>query len=151
MASPDTSPSPSPSLPHRSKTAPPPLPPPEEPQPPSPSVPPPATASPQTYEPRPLSSAPSSGHVTPIMAPSALRRTNSNVSSEGSGSKDKKRLRFTPLHEDRGALGLTGTEDYYYPGTPSSMEEGRKGKRGVPKDQTDYLSSVPGTPNIQET
>jgi hypothetical protein len=49
-------------------------------------------------------------------------------------------------------LGLSGTEDYYYPGTPSMMEEGRgKGKRGVPRDQADYLSSVPGTPNIQET
>lgn len=96
-----------------------------------------------------------SGNVTPATYPSALRCVDS-LGSTGSApnfkEKDKKRLRFTALEAGQGALRLSGTEDYYYPGTPSMMEEGRsKGKKGIPRDQAEYLSSVPGTPNISET
>jgi len=96
-----------------------------------------------------------SGTVTPATYPSALRRvdsTGSSGSAPNSKEKDKKRLRFTAVESGPGALGLSGTDDYYYPGTPSMMEEGRgrRGKKGVPRDQA-YLSSMPGTPNISET
>jgi hypothetical protein len=90
--------------------------------------------------------------------PSALRRSNSSTSSgstaevPASKEKEKKRLRFTAIHDHHSALGLdTGDrKEFYYPGTPSLMEEGGI-RRGLPKDQADYLKSDPGTPNIQET
>lgn len=152
------------SPPHRSKTAPPPglaadldvsldddLSTDESPY---PSVPPPRSTSPSAVN----TSLPptSSGPSTPLMMPSALRRSNSSTSSgsaaEPPSSKEKKRLRFTAIHDQQSALGLdTGDrEEFYYPGAPSLMEEGRI-RKAVPKDQADYLKSDPGTPNIQET
>ena len=100
-----------------------------------------------------IASPSASGNVTPASHPSALRRTLSSSSNEGpTSSKEKRRLRFTPLiGSSSGGLGLSGTEDFVYPGGPSDMEEGRITKGSVPKDQADYLVSIPGTPNISET
>ena len=146
----------SPSAPHRSETAPPPLARPMSDHSPTPTVPPP--------QPTPLGqnelSPPSSGAVTPSAYPSALRRTPSSLSSgEGStpGSREKKRLRFTPLPEaGPSSLGLTDRDgDVFHPDASTSrLEEGMgvvRGRKGVPRDQAYYLRSDPGTPNLSET
>ncbi|KAK1925541.1 hypothetical protein DB88DRAFT_484264 [Papiliotrema laurentii] len=148
-----SSPSSSPPSPDRPRTAPPlpnhfaSVPPPSVP-PVSPSPP----ASPRL--PKDSLSAPSSGNVSPITPAPALRRTSSSNSAEGlaPGPKEKKRLRFTPLVQlGPGGLGLTVGDDLFYPGSASRLEEGRHPKRRIPRDQADYLTSAPGTPNIQET
>lgn len=102
--------------------------------------------------------------VSPIIAaPPAMRRTSSSLSagsSSGPGSRDKKRLRFTPLVRSNAEAGPSGThseDDVIFPGDSyDQAEEGRMGRRrvrgkGVPKDQAGYLMSEPGTPNLQET
>jgi hypothetical protein len=84
--------------------------------------------------------------------PLALRRTTSAMSAGSSssrGSREKKRLRFTPVANEQ------GLEMNSLAGNLDDAEEGHgrrlvKGK-GVARDQVDYLKSDPGTPNLSET
>nr|XP_031864219.1 uncharacterized protein CI109_000131 [Kwoniella shandongensis]KAA5531291.1 hypothetical protein CI109_000131 [Kwoniella shandongensis] len=74
---------------------------------------------------------------------SCLRRTASSLSA---GSiREKKKLRFTPLSS--AAAGPSHSP----PISSKALEEGLVGKRGIPRDQVDYLRSDPGTPNLSET
>lgn len=154
----------SPSL-HRSKTAPPPIPPPNPEVPPSPpnegpltSIPPPRPANHQLDDTASIApSSPPPEHTTPVQQSSALRRTSSSLSnSSRSGSRGKKRLRFTPFTNAEAGpsvLGI-GVGDVFFPeASLDQAEEGRgRGKRGVPRDQAEYLgTSDPGTPNLLET
>ncbi|WVR06354.1 hypothetical protein IAU60_003385 [Kwoniella sp. DSM 27419] len=84
------------------------------------------------------------GHV------SCLRRTVSSLSagSTGNGTREKKRLRFTPLTSTNAEAGPSHKGLAYIPGR--ALEEGSH-HRGVPRDQADYLISDPGTPNLFET
>jgi hypothetical protein len=196
--------------PHRSKTAPPPgpPPPPDFPSPvhaplissdassptqgdAAPTVPPPrtgalaantASTSVSTSTSTPASA--SRPQVSPKHNPSALRRSSSSLSSSSNpgtgGSREKKRLRFTPVHhgepESSSAApsNENSDEDVFFPGQGYSLAERgewrghghghgrghggeyeggkcRSGTRGIPRDQVDYLRSDPGTPNISET
>jgi hypothetical protein len=70
-------------------------------------------------------------------------------SSSSRGSREKKRLRFTPVANEQ------GIEMNSLAGNLDDAEEGHgrrlvKGK-GVARDQVDYLKSDPGTPNLSET
>jgi len=150
---------------HRSKTAPPPLPPP------NPAVPPTREAEdgPLTSIPPPRAaaisiaidasvppSAPSSKPVTPVHQPSALRRISSSLSNDSvPTSRERKRLRFTPFtNAEAGPSGLdVDVGDVFFPGASlDQAEEGRsRGRKGIPRDQVDWLRSDPGTPNLQET
>lgn len=124
--------------PPRSKTAPP-LPPPED-----------GSASPFDSPPTPGASTVGEAPVSPT-DPLALRRTSSALSSGSSSSRttrEKKRLRFTPVANGEHNGGASGYD-------LEDMEEGMgrrtiKGK-GVARDQADYLKSDPGTPNLSET
>jgi hypothetical protein len=88
----------------------------------------------------------------PTDDPLALRRTTSAMSAGSSssrGSREKKRLRFTPVANEQ------GLEMNSLAGNMDDAEEGHgrrlvKGK-GVARDQVDYLKSDPGTPNLSET
>lgn len=162
-ATPDPSPPPSPpspsSPPHRSKTAP--LPP-KEPEP-FPStedtspLPPttPSYSSPQTVPSTPpiLSSLTSAGPPLSQLPQPALRRTSSNISSGSGPSREKKRLRFTQIPASGEQRSGEGSDEdaVFFPGSrESDAEEGRAGKRRIPRDQ-EYLRSDPGTPNLIET
>ncbi|WVQ83089.1 hypothetical protein IAT38_005227 [Cryptococcus sp. DSM 104549] len=77
---------------------------------------------------------------------SCLRRTASTLSAGSSGhghSGHKKVLRFTQV-----TTSSTVDERLLFPG--KALEEGLM-RKGVPRDQMDYLRSDPGTPNFQET
>lgn len=87
----------------------------------------------------------------PVEDPLALRRTTSAMSAGSSSSRtsrEKKRLRFTPVANEQ------GLEMHSLAGDLDDAEEGGrrlvKGK-GVARDQADYLKSDPGTPNLSET
>jgi len=88
----------------------------------------------------------------PMEDPLALRRTTSAMSAGSSssrGSREKKRLRFTPVASEEG-VGM-----HSLAGDLDNAEEGHgrrlaKGK-GIARDQADYLKSDPGTPNLLET
>jgi hypothetical protein len=193
--------------PHRSKTAPPPGPPPppdfsspvhaplissdaswatrgDA----APTVPPPRTSplpttTASTSTSTSVSTSASRPHVSPPKHnPSAIRRSSSSLSSSSNpagGSREKKRLRFTPVHrhdepESSSAppSNENSDEDVFFPGQGYSLAErgewrghghghghggehergkGRSGTKGIPRDQVDYLRSDPGTPNISET
>ena len=87
---------------------------------------------------------------------SALRRTLSSLSGDSS-SRERKRLRFTRISE-KATLSRSGSpedsnEDVLYPGGSSSSTSHTTStkSRGVPKDQAQYLTSEPATPNFSET
>ena len=158
---PSSPPSPgSPSL-HRSKTAPPPLPYGASSIPflgePFTSIPPPRTAATPAANAFPPAPDSPSQQNTPQHQPSALRRSSSSLSS-GSvpGSREKKRLRFTPVTAAAAELDSSGlgedVDDVFFRGASlEHAEEGRgRGRKGMPRDQ-DWLRSDPGTPNILET
>ena len=125
--------------PQRSKTAPP-LPPPEE------------ASSADTSPTLSTDDASTFQDQAPVEDALALRRTTSAMSAGSSSSrtsKEKKRLRFTPVANEN-ALEMN-----LMAGDLGDAEEGHgrrlvKGK-GVAKDQADYLKSDPGTPNLSET
>ena len=145
---------------HRSESAPPPVSAPETEEPPTP---------PETYT-KPSDTSHDASHVSSLDSSperssrnnsqtpaSALRRTSSSLSGEsGQGSsRDRKRLRFTPLTSANAQAGPSrpnglGLENVFYPGSARTHEEGRSDK-GVPRDQLDYLMSEPGTPSFSET
>ncbi|KAK8858599.1 hypothetical protein IAR55_002828 [Kwoniella newhampshirensis] len=108
-----------------------------------------ASAHVETSSDVPSQSQPSSEENSPAQT-SCLRRTVSSLSAGShSGSvRDKKRLRFTPLSNAE-AGPSKGAGNIVFPG--KALEEGLVGKRGIPKDQVDYLRSEPGTPNLSET
>lgn len=99
--------------------------------------------------------------------PPALRRTSSSLSGGsaggGSGSREKKRLRFTPLvgNGDREGAGnsrgspTSGSEDGWerdsdydpeHGGSDTDAQHGKGGWRGY-----DRMTSDPGTPSLAET
>jgi len=84
--------------------------------------------------------------------PLALRRTTSAMSAGSSssrGSREKKRLRFTPVANEQGIEmnSLAGNLDDAEGGQGRRLVKGK----GVARDQADYLKSDPGTPNLSET
>jgi hypothetical protein len=91
---------------------------------------------------------------SPPQVASSIRRSSSTLSSgsSGHGSRDRKRLRFTPLPNAQAGPSTISTVDVFFPGDSlSRVEEGRRGKNNARRDQEDYLKSDPGTPNLQET
>jgi hypothetical protein len=88
----------------------------------------------------------------PTEDPLALRRTTSAMSAGSSssrGSREKKRLRFTPVANEQGIemKSLAGNLDDAEEGHGRRLVKGK----GVARDQVDYLKSDPGTPNLSET
>jgi hypothetical protein len=135
-SSPPSPPSPIDSLPNpsRSKTAPP-LPPPEH------------GADNLTHSPPTPSEEPSEALIDSL----ALHRTTSALSSGSSSSRttrEKKRLRFTPVPR---AGDLNGNGDYELEDAEEGMGRRIVKGKGVARDQADYLKSDPGTPNLSET
>ena len=118
----------------------------------------PSTPSPRSPE-TPMSPGQAPGvSTTPAHPSSALRRTSSSLSANSTpGSREKKRLRFTPVPVSQAEAGPSGLgidvgEVFFPGGSVVHAEEGRgRGRKGVPRDQADYLRSDPGTPNLSET
>ncbi|WVQ73232.1 hypothetical protein IAR50_002798 [Cryptococcus sp. DSM 104548] len=114
------------------------------------------------------SSSPSSSSNSPPRS-SILRRTvsalptpsqtGSGLSNKSASGREKKILRFTQVRVDSTLIEGKGkerqtheeSEMLMFPG--KELEEGlfMRGKKGIPRDQRDYLKSDPGTPNFSET
>ncbi|WVO12586.1 hypothetical protein L204_100191 [Cryptococcus depauperatus] len=90
----------------------------------------------------------------PYSKTSILRQTVSALSTSGSHQIDhvtrgRKILRFTQAITDSATFAID--EDGNNACFPDkALEEGRLGKKGLPYDQRNFLSSEPGTPNFSE-